>query len=218
MTKKLGPLKVWQWGAIVGGGLGLYLLLHHKSEVKEGPELVGSTNNPLGGGEGNLGGAGLGSTGLQGEPGPVGEPGPAGAEGKEGIAGTTLTPKQLDDLEKAGNALNNPPTIKSAKSAKPIKVKHHAQPKDRHGKKRSHHGATDHVRKGHREAHQAHQRERRTGKVHTPKGEHSRAHAAAVAPRSHAKPGAFKVHRPSTPRIVARPHPAKPGRKAKPKR
>jgi hypothetical protein len=94
LTRKAGPLKVWQWGAI-GGGLGLgYLLLAKKGtsteEPKEEPILGG-----LGSGISGVGGGGVESvpatpttptpvapTGEVGAPGPAGEPGPEGQPGE----------------------------------------------------------------------------------------------------------------------------------------
>lgn len=60
MNQKLGPLKTWQWGAIVGGGLLVYYLYKHKSKTTSEevqPSESFATGNPNQTAEGGSGGA-----------------------------------------------------------------------------------------------------------------------------------------------------------------
>lgn len=107
LTRKLGPLTVWQWVAI-GGGTGLLLYLYERnkkpSEGEEGSSLVGSTNNPISGG----GGGGE----YQPSPvaGPIGEPGPPGPAG---LSAPEISEARLENIEGQIERLNKPPTGKS---------------------------------------------------------------------------------------------------------
>lgn len=69
VTRKLGPLPVWGWAAVIGGG---FLVVRF-----------------LGGGSGTAGGitGGTGPTGPAGEPGEPGAPGEQGLEGIPGLPG-----------------------------------------------------------------------------------------------------------------------------------
>jgi hypothetical protein len=89
LTRKAGPLKVWQWGAI-GGGLGLGFLLLHKKAA----EPTEAEEDALLGGAGRGGGVGSGGGGsvesvpaTPSAPGTVGEVGAPGPAGEAGIAG-----------------------------------------------------------------------------------------------------------------------------------
>lgn len=189
MTKKVGPLKLWQWAAIVGGGLGLYLLLHHKTEPKEaenlGPLKVGLGNEP-GFGGGGVGSPfpGFGEVGLAAAPGPVGAPGP---QGEPGAPGRQLTPAQEEALDKFTLSLNNPP-IPKARTSKAIK----RHPRSKIKSKRK--GTSPAHAKAHKAIHHQAAKEHRAT-VRTPAAQHVHTGAGAVARRSHGAPKPLVVHR-----------------------
>lgn len=106
LTRKLGPLPVWQWVAI-GGGTGLLLYLYERNKAPAGEEsasLAGSTNNPISGGGGGEGAQGLPVAGPIGEPGIPGPPGTPAAE---------ISTTRLEAIEGQIERLNKPPTGKS---------------------------------------------------------------------------------------------------------
>ena len=209
MKKKVGPLQIWQWGAIVGGGLGLFLLLHKKKGAEPGEE---QTLGPLkvgmgpeggfgaGAGGGSLGGS-VGGEGLSGTPGPVGSPGPAGEPGAPGAPGRELTPQEETALSAAAHALNNPP-IGPARTSKPLATR--ARSKVKKPRKSSKPAA-------HKAIHRQAQKERRST-VRVPPAQHARTGAGAVAHRSHGTPKPLSVRRAGAPHpsLNAAQHPAAP--------
>ncbi len=218
MKKQVGPLKLWQWAAIVGGGGGLYLLLHKKAAAPggEGEGVLSGPSGqpPLGGG-----GGGESSGGLSATPGPVGEPGPAGEPGAAGAPGRELTPAQAASLNSLATAMNNPPTNASSKASKPIKPNPFVNVNPRTG---------EHYRTGTVKGKLAHiyhsgkvvfigSKAKATHAIHAQAKKENRSTvrvppakrkltAAAVAPRSHGAPKPLAVHRP-TPKAPAH-HPA----------
>lgn len=105
VTTRLGPLPVWGWAIVVGGGV---LVLRFLGGSKGGTTSPGSVTIPGTGEPGPAGEAGtpgeagapgapgeLGPIGLPGEPGVpgiAGEPGTAGAPGEQGPPGATGAP------------------------------------------------------------------------------------------------------------------------------
>jgi hypothetical protein len=123
LQKKVGPLKLWQWLAIVGGGGLTYYIYKksHESKAEVNPEeeekLLGALDRGTGGG--GSGGAGEGSAspiGVPGVEGPKGESGISGPQGEAGITGAQGEAPSAG-LEAQVNALqedlnkNNPKTL-----------------------------------------------------------------------------------------------------------
>jgi hypothetical protein len=121
LDRKLGPLKLWQWGLIGGGTvLAYYLYEKHKgsgAEVnpEEEEKLLGGLEK-AGGGGGSGGSEGSTSqtvpstsTGPEGAPGiagPSGEPGGQGPQGEAPSAGLEAKVSALEEDQ----VKNNPPT------------------------------------------------------------------------------------------------------------
>jgi hypothetical protein len=111
LEKKVGPLKLWQWGIIVGGtGLAYYLYERKKatsSEVnpEEEEKLLGALSKAGGGGSN---GASTGESTLKPPEGPAGIAGPAGPAGPAGenpSAALSALPAQFEALSAKTSAL-----------------------------------------------------------------------------------------------------------------
>jgi hypothetical protein len=132
LKKKVGPLELWQWIAIVGGGaLAYYLYERKKSSSEVNPEeeekLLGALSKAGGGGgEGNTGSIGS-TTAAPAAEGPKGEVGPAGGAGNTGPQGEAPSAgleNQVAGLEaktaSLEQKLNKPPATSHTSAAQAL--------------------------------------------------------------------------------------------------
>lgn len=201
LTRKLGPLPVWQWVAI-GGGTGLLLYIYEKNKKpaeETGPGLAASTPNPFGGGGAGGGGEGLGL----GQPvaGPIGEPGPIGAPGPPGVS--EIAPARIEAIESEIAALNSPPTAKkgTAPQKNPFPFTNPTNGQKYRTEKKN--GKTIHVyANGHRVVLANHRSKTKAG--HTAKPSHARPKKLAVKHAAAHKAPAKPTHPPATKKPAAK--------------
>lgn len=108
MKRKVGPLAVWQWALVVGGGLGAYLLYRRSKAGKEGTESVALPETRFPGapvleGSGGGGSAG-GASGLDTTPTPAGAASSA-APPPEPAGVLTTFPQAVGLIGESENAL-----------------------------------------------------------------------------------------------------------------
>jgi hypothetical protein len=120
LDKRLGPLKLWQWGLIGGGTVLAYYLYEKDKEAKaevnpeEEEKLLGALDKGAGGGgsggsEGNTTSTGTPVPAAEGPKGQEGMAGPAGIAGPAGEAPSAELEAKVSALEE-DQVKNNPAT------------------------------------------------------------------------------------------------------------